>query len=82
MKRAEHRKGVLLMIGYAVLVHGRNNGAQPVLHRWHGDHPLAIPVHDAVRAGVLVVRYRGATPARIQAVGIPGVIVGALWALM
>ncbi len=32
--------------------------------------------------GVLVVQYRGATLARIRAVGMPGVIVGALWALM
>jgi drug/metabolite transporter (DMT)-like permease len=32
--------------------------------------------------GLLAVRYRGATLGRIRAVGKPGVIVGALWALM
>jgi len=32
--------------------------------------------------GVLVIRYRGATWAQIRAVGKPGVVVSALWALM
>jgi drug/metabolite transporter (DMT)-like permease len=83
MSPADHRKGVLLMLGATlcwstagILVRNMRLTDGWEITFWRSLFMTLFVL------GVLVVQYRGATLARIRAVGRPGVIVGALWALM
>jgi drug/metabolite transporter (DMT)-like permease len=80
---SDHTRGVLLMIGATlcwasagVLVRSmRLTGAWEITF-WRSLFMTLFVL------GVLAAQYRGATVERIRAVGRPGVVVGALWALM
>jgi drug/metabolite transporter (DMT)-like permease len=83
MNPREHRRGVLLMVGATccwasagILVRNLSftNG-------WEITFWRSLFMTLFILA-VLVVRYRSSTWSRIKAVGGPGMVVGALWALM
>ncbi len=83
MTTSEHRRGVLLMLGATscwamagILVRSMRLTDGWEITFWRS---LFMTVFVL---GVLVVQYRGATWQRIMAVGWPGMLVGALWALM
>jgi drug/metabolite transporter (DMT)-like permease len=79
----DHRRGVLLMIGATacwstagILVRSMQLTDSWELTFWRSLFMTLFVL------GVLIVQYRGATWQRIKAVGRPGMLVGALWALM
>jgi len=79
----EHRRGVLFMIGATscwatagILVRNMKLTDGWELTFWRSLFMTLFVL------GVLIVQYRGATWERIKAVGKPGMVVGALWALM
>ena len=83
MTTSEHRRGVLFMLGATscwamagILVRTMRLTDGWEITFWRS---LFMTVFVL---GVLVVQYRGATWQRIMAVGWPGMLVGALWALM
>jgi drug/metabolite transporter (DMT)-like permease len=83
MKAPEHRRGVLLMVGATccwatagILVRNMHLTDGWELTFWRSAFMTLFVL------GVLLVQYRGTTWQRIQAVGRPGMLVGALWALM
>jgi len=83
MTTSEHRRGVLFMLGATscwamagILVRSMRLTDGWEITFWRS---LFMTVFVL---GVLVVQYRGATWQRIKAVGWPGMLVGALWALM
>ena len=83
MRLSRHGKGVLLMIG-ATLCWA---SAGMLVRNMHLTRGWEITFWRSLFMtlfvlGVLLAQYRGATWARIRAVGKPGVIVSALWALM
>ena len=83
MRLSQHGKGVLLMIG-ATLCWA---SAGMLVRNMHLTRGWEITFWRSLFMtlfvlGVLLAQYRGATWARIRAVGKPGVIVSALWALM
>jgi len=80
---SEHARGVLLMIG-ATLCWASAGMLVRSLHlksAWEITFWRSLFMTLFV-LGVLAAQYRGATVQRIRAVGAPGLIVGALWALM
>src|SRR5262245_36459675 len=83
MTATEHRKGVLLMIGATLCwsTAGMLVRNLAVTDGWEIIFWRSFFMTIVVM-GVLVVQYGRTTLARIYAVGWPGVIVGALWALM
>jgi len=83
MTTSEHRRGVLFMLGATscwamagILIRSMRLTDGWEITFWRS---LFMTVFVL---GVLVVQYRGATWQRIMAVGWPGMLVGALWALM
>jgi len=83
MRLSQHGKGVLLMIGATlcwgsagILVRNMRLTSGWEITFWRSLFMTLFVL------GVLVFRYRGATWERICAVGRPGVVVSALWALM
>jgi drug/metabolite transporter (DMT)-like permease len=83
MTARDHRRGVLLMIGATacwsmagILVRSMRLTDGWELTFWRSLFMTLFVL------GVLIVQYRGATWQRIKAVGGPGMLVGALWALM
>jgi drug/metabolite transporter (DMT)-like permease len=83
MRLSEHSKGVLLMVGATmcwasagVLVRNMHLTRGWEITFWRSLFMTLFVL------GVLVAQYRGATAQRIRAVAKPGLIVGALWALM
>src|SRR5689334_19470880 len=83
MTSAEHRKGVLLMIGATLCwsTAGMLVRNLSVTDGWEIIFWRSLFM-TIVIVGVLVAQYGGTTLARIYAIGTPGLIVGALWALM
>ncbi len=83
MNPAEHRKGVLLMLGATLCwsTAGVMVRKLRVTDGWEITFWRSLFMTLFI-LGLLAVQYRGATLARIRAVGKPGIIVGALWALM
>jgi drug/metabolite transporter (DMT)-like permease len=82
-KSTQHRRGVFLMIGATLcwstagmLVRNMNLKDSWEITFWRS---LFMTLFVT---GVLVVQYRGATLARIRAIGSAGIIASALWALM
>jgi drug/metabolite transporter (DMT)-like permease len=83
MTRRDHRRGVLLMIGATacwstagILVRSMQLTDSWELIFWRSLFMTLFVL------GVLTFQYRGRTWQRIKAVGRPGMLVGALWALM
>jgi len=83
MNPAEHRKGVLLMLGATLCwsTAGFMVRKLRLTDGWEITFWRSLFMTLFI-LGLLAVQYRGATLARIRAVGKPGIIVGALWALM
>src|SRR5262249_7620989 len=80
---SEHAKGVLLMIGATLCW----SSAGTLVRSMHLADAWEITFWRSLFMtlfvlGVLFAQYRGATLERIRAVGRPGLVVGALWALM
>jgi drug/metabolite transporter (DMT)-like permease len=82
-RRQAHRRGALLMAGATLcwamagmLVRNLDLEDSWEITFWRSLFMTAFIL------GVLALRYRGATFQRIRAVGLPGFIAGALWALM
>jgi drug/metabolite transporter (DMT)-like permease len=83
MNPADHRKGVLLMIGATLCwsTAGFMVRKLRLTDGWEITFWRSLFMTVFV-LGLLAVQYRGATLARIRAVGRSGAIVGALWSLM
>ncbi|MEO8755837.1 MAG: DMT family transporter [Casimicrobiaceae bacterium] len=81
--RADHRRGLLLMLGATlcwatagVLVRSQSVRDGWEITFWRSFFMIVF------MAGVLIVQYRTETLHRIRAIGVPGLISGALWAIM
>jgi len=79
----QHRRGLLLMLGATlcwatagVLVRSQSVRDGWEVTFWRSFFMILF------MAGVLFVQYRGETLHRIRAIGLPGLISGALWAIM
>ncbi|MEO8040039.1 MAG: DMT family transporter [Betaproteobacteria bacterium] len=81
--RADHRRGLLLMLGATlcwatagVLVRSQSVHDGWEVTFWRSFFMVLF------MAGVLMMQYRAAVLHRIRAIGVPGLISGALWAIM
>lgn len=81
--RADHRRGLLLMLGATLCwaTAGVLVRSQSVQNGWEVTFWRSFFMIVFV-SGVLIVQYRGDTLRRIRAIGLPGLISGALWSIM
>jgi drug/metabolite transporter (DMT)-like permease len=80
---AAHRRGVLLMVGATLCwsLAGMLVRNMDLQDSWEITFWRSLFMTLCI-SGVLAVQYRGETVKRLFAVGVPGLIAGALWALM